>query len=553
MSGIHAVLHALVSGAGEFLAWLFVAAVLAAAAGLVAGKARRLAPPTAYRIVSLAIAAPALFTVLAIADLRRLAHLARAAGAEGDASVRVVGELGAAGAVLAPAEWPCVVAAVWGVGSLLAVGRLAREHVRWRAIARRAAPLSLDSFERVCRRLGVRARLATSREIGGPLVVGAFSPAVLLPNGFERDLTDAELEAIFLHELAHVRRRDNLAAILHELVFSLAWFDPLHRAARGRLVELAERACDVAVLEAGGAIDRYLTALGKTCALSARPAAISCMSAFRLRERMDSIMNYSSARPTFVSHRAAVGFGLAVVVLFGLVFGLVTPRPSFAASAAAEESAKHTLHVTLAPAGEERVAVRVHVRAPGGETVMHGYAITKEGEPVELRTVTDERTYDVRVSSGGPAPTLARLEVFENGRLVETIETTVSPAPETTMSRQRPAVQTPDGVYRVGGDVKPPQILSRVNPIYPAEARAARISGIVIIETVISASGIVEDVKVLKGLPFGLDEAAAHAVRQWTFTPATLDGKAVPVIFNLTVNFRLGEEVKPAPQTPETL
>ena len=112
--------------------------------------------------------------------------------------------------------------------------------------------------------------------------------------------------------------------------------------------------------------------------------------------------------------------------------------------------------------------------------------------------------------------------------------------------------QEPTPPYRVGGDVTAPVVISRVEPIYPAEARAARISGIVIVEAIIDRNGSVRDVKVLKPLPFGLDQAAADAVKQWTFRPATLDGKPVDVIFNLTVNFKLdGVEGEPSrPHAP---
>ena len=99
--------------------------------------------------------------------------------------------------------------------------------------------------------------------------------------------------------------------------------------------------------------------------------------------------------------------------------------------------------------------------------------------------------------------------------------------------------QLPGGPFRVGGDVKAPVLLTRVEPIYPEEARAHRIAGIVIVEVVIDKSGRVVDAKELKGLPYGAGEAALDAVRQWTFRPGTLDGQPVDVIFNLTVSMRL--------------
>ena len=70
-------------------------------------------------------------------------------------------------------------------------------------------------------------------------------------------------------------------------------------------------------------------------------------------------------------------------------------------------------------------------------------------------------------------------------------------------------------------------------------ARKARIQGVVIVEAIIDKTGNVTNVKILKGLPMGLDQAAADAVKKWKFKPATLNGKPVAVIYNLTVNFRL--------------
>jgi tetratricopeptide (TPR) repeat protein len=67
------------------------------------------------------------------------------------------------------------------------------------------------------------------------------------------------------------------------------------------------------------------------------------------------------------------------------------------------------------------------------------------------------------------------------------------------------------GPFRVGGDVKAPVIRHRVEPVIPEAARNAHIAGIVILETVIDKEGRVRDAKVMKGLPFGLDQAALEA------------------------------------------
>ncbi len=91
---------------------------------------------------------------------------------------------------------------------------------------------------------------------------------------------------------------------------------------------------------------------------------------------------------------------------------------------------------------------------------------------------------------------------------------------------------------RVGGNIKAPTKTRDVRPIYPAEAQAAGVTGVVIIEATIDPAGRVSDAKVLRSIPI-LDQAAVEAVRQWEFTPTLLNGAPVPVIMTVTVNFTL--------------
>ncbi len=97
----------------------------------------------------------------------------------------------------------------------------------------------------------------------------------------------------------------------------------------------------------------------------------------------------------------------------------------------------------------------------------------------------------------------------------------------------------PEGPIMVGGDVLPPEKTFWPQPQYTEIARKARIQGVVIVQAIIDKEGDVTNVKVLKGLPMGLDQAAIDAVKKWKFKPATLNGKPVAVFYNLTVNFRL--------------
>jgi len=102
-----------------------------------------------------------------------------------------------------------------------------------------------------------------------------------------------------------------------------------------------------------------------------------------------------------------------------------------------------------------------------------------------------------------------------------------------------PPPPPPQAPVRVGGAIKQPTKLKNVPPVYPPIAQSARVQGVVIIEATIGADGKVKDAKVLRSIPL-LDQAALDAVKQWEFTPTTMNGQAVPVVMTVTVNFTLG-------------
>lgn len=93
------------------------------------------------------------------------------------------------------------------------------------------------------------------------------------------------------------------------------------------------------------------------------------------------------------------------------------------------------------------------------------------------------------------------------------------------------------GPMQISGDVLAPVRLYAPEPHYPEEARHARVQGVVILQTIIDTDGNVQNIKILKGLPSGLTEAAVEAVSTWRFEPATLNGKPVAVYYLVTVSF----------------
>lgn len=95
------------------------------------------------------------------------------------------------------------------------------------------------------------------------------------------------------------------------------------------------------------------------------------------------------------------------------------------------------------------------------------------------------------------------------------------------------------GAFRIGGGVSQPQIVYKVEPEYSEEARKAKFQGTVLLQIVVDVDGRTREVRVLRPLGMGLDEKAIEAVQKWRFRPGYKDGKPVPVIANVEVNFRL--------------
>ena len=101
-----------------------------------------------------------------------------------------------------------------------------------------------------------------------------------------------------------------------------------------------------------------------------------------------------------------------------------------------------------------------------------------------------------------------------------------------------PPPPKPAVLPRVGGAIVAPTKVHHVTPLYPPLALAARKEGVVILEAVIAEDGAVRDLRVLKSISL-LDQAAIDAVRQWRFTPTTLNGQPTAVIMTVSVVFNL--------------
>ena len=101
------------------------------------------------------------------------------------------------------------------------------------------------------------------------------------------------------------------------------------------------------------------------------------------------------------------------------------------------------------------------------------------------------------------------------------------------------------GAVKAEGALQPPTLIKEVAPVYPEAARTAKVEGVVILSVKADETGKIVDVMVLRSIPL-LDQAAIDAVKQWVYEPTVVQGKAVAVVFTVTVRFVFKEnQIKP--------
>jgi uncharacterized protein (TIGR03435 family) len=184
----------------------------------------------------------------------------------------------------------------------------------------------LEMMRRLQGAIGVSSsvRLFTSSARVGPRVVGVFRPVVLLPDAIEEQLTDAEFEAILVHELAHVRRRDNSFSVVQSIVEAIFWFYPPVWWIGRRLIAERERACDEAVLRIGSNPETYAEGILKVCELYVKtPAACACgVNGSSLTKRIEAIVSRDVSRDLNAVKRLALTTAGIFAVAAPLAIGM---------------------------------------------------------------------------------------------------------------------------------------------------------------------------------------------------------------------------------------
>lgn len=159
-------------------------------------------------------------------------------------------------------RWSFAIAGLWALLSVIRAGRLVLSAFRLRAIWKRATPVHAGEALGSQLSVGLRGvQLCTSGDVDCPSVIGFFSPRILIPVELFERLTTSELEQIVLHELGHLRRRDDWINALQKLGLVLFPLNPVLVWIERRLCFERELACDDDVLRLTRAPKAYAQCL----------------------------------------------------------------------------------------------------------------------------------------------------------------------------------------------------------------------------------------------------------------------------------------------------
>ena len=178
--------------------------------------------------------------------------------------------------------------------------------------------------------------------------------------------------------------------------------------------------------------------------------------------------------------------------------------------------------------------VVVYTRDHDFYAIEHGTAIAYAGVDAVDVTASGSRQLDVQTAS-------TETTLTDTATTMPPIaDTAVAPPPIPEVPEPTPE---PVDTARVYSAVPPggtqPEEVDRVIPRYPPAGRRAGVQGAVVVRGIVRRDGTIDNVEIIKDLPYRLGEEARRAVSRWRFRPATFRGEPIDVYYTVTVNFRL--------------
>lgn len=318
---------------------------------------------------------------------------------------------------------------VWAAGVVTLVCRWALRWQRIRSSVRKACPFDLP--------IGLPVK--SSPAFGEPGVFGIFRPVLLLPDKIMDCLTAVEMESILAHELCHVRRRDNLATVIHMAVEVVFWFHPLVWWLGARLMEEREQACDEEVLQSGGEPRVYAEGILKICELylASPVACVAGVTGGDLKRRIEAIVTNRLAPRLNFAKKTLLAVSATAAIVAPLVVGMANASVSRAqTSHSGAVAATPKFEVASIKACKSEPAARgknggFHDFAPGGRSPV---TFTLPCMPVRFFINLAYIISNSRPNAAGPNPVLEGGPTWIDADLYQISAKTTGPASKDLMN-----------------------------------------------------------------------------------------------------------------------
>ena len=229
------------------------------------------------------------------------------------------------------------VVGIWFTGALLFALRLTGGWMTTRRLRSRGVHAASPEWQRALAAL--RARISLSKPVcllvsalvEAPAAVGWLRPVILVPAGTLVGLPAAQVEAILLHELAHIRRNDYLVSVAQGIVESLLFYHPAVWWISRQIRVERELCCDDFAVGVTGDVLSYARALAEF-AEAQRLSPVMGANGGPLSYRVARLLGESRPAPRAVSGPAVLAAGVLLGVTGFAVFGQQPVRPQFDAA-----------------------------------------------------------------------------------------------------------------------------------------------------------------------------------------------------------------------------
>lgn len=560
-------------------------------------------------------------------------------------------------------ETYCLLTLAWLAGAIAVCGYWQAR--RWR-LAKGLKAYSVPATERVLKLLAelqnrpgftrpgsLPSSLIVSASIAEPGVWGILRPKIVLPPRLDERLNDEELSAVLMHELVHIKQRDNLFSTAQMIVCCLLWFHPLVWLVDRKLLSECELMCDETVLRSGGTAENYAAGLWKVVqhGLGWPVAGVSRLTGSNLKRRIELMLNTKHQTERSLLRRLMTATALCGLFVMAVatvwmtrgnvqaadlpipqplqkavaavlppeqnadLFVLATPTPTLTPASQPSETLTPepqepvTAELPFESAPEFPVAItRVKIIIGGAtqfqnkdhhlvdgrdgklEVQLHNpsnrritklaflltnlpywgdrdsgiFAEVSESSALNSFTITSRIHPESRLNGLELTDHLNsfRLELrgvqFEgedgmsyvqkdkNKNRTLTKMTSHWPTSNQLVLNFRPVDSQASATNELG-PVQPmtaslrPKITYRERAQYTKEARDQKVEGTIVLSAEYGADGVIRDIKVERGLPYGLTESAIEAAKAIRFDPAMKDGQPVSVRGKMEFYFSLGQ------------